>query len=126
MAVSKKPQKTRFQYIDLFAGCGGLALGLHNAGWRGIFAVEKDKFAFTTLNHNLIKTHRHYKWPDWLPTHNHEIDFVLENHVPNLRELQGRIDLVAGGPPCQGFSMDGRRSATDKRNKLVHSYVEFI
>jgi len=41
-------------YIDLFSGCGGLALGLHNAGWKGLFAVEKSKDAFSTLQHNLL------------------------------------------------------------------------
>ena len=42
-------------YIDLFAGCGGLSLGLHNSGWKGIFAIEKSPDAFETLEHNLIK-----------------------------------------------------------------------
>ncbi|WP_236545442.1 DNA cytosine methyltransferase [Tenacibaculum maritimum] len=41
-------------YIDLFSGCGGLSLGLHNAGWKGIFAIEKSEDAFKTLEHNLI------------------------------------------------------------------------
>ncbi len=41
-------------FLDLFAGCGGLSLGLMLAGWRGLFAVEKDKLAFETLRHNLI------------------------------------------------------------------------
>ncbi|MCJ7770155.1 DNA cytosine methyltransferase, partial [Candidatus Bathyarchaeota archaeon] len=41
-------------YIDLFAGCGGISLGLHNEGWRGVFAIEKSKMAFKTLKHNLI------------------------------------------------------------------------
>ena len=36
-------------YIDLFAGCGGLSLGLHNSGWKGLFAVEKSPHAFETL-----------------------------------------------------------------------------
>ena len=38
-------------YIDLFAGCGGLSLGLHNAGWQGVFAIEKSPDAFKTLQH---------------------------------------------------------------------------
>ena len=41
-------------FIDLFAGCGGLSLGLINAGWKGIFAVEKNPDAFNTLQKNLI------------------------------------------------------------------------
>lgn len=46
--------KTNNLYIDLFAGCGGLSLGLHNAGWNGLFAIEKNPDAFKTLEHNLI------------------------------------------------------------------------
>ncbi len=44
-----------FLFVDLFAGCGGLSLGLLNAGWKGYFAVEKSPDAFSTLKHNLIK-----------------------------------------------------------------------
>lgn len=40
--------------IDIFSGCGGLSLGLHNAGWNGLFAIEKSPQAFATLKHNLI------------------------------------------------------------------------
>ena len=46
-----KPRK----YIDLFAGCGGLSLGLHLSGWKGVFAIEKSPFAFETLKYNLIE-----------------------------------------------------------------------
>jgi DNA (cytosine-5)-methyltransferase 1 len=44
----------KLNYIDLFAGCGGLSLGLHNAGWKGLFAIEKSLDAFKTLEYNLI------------------------------------------------------------------------
>ncbi|RZK26143.1 MAG: DNA cytosine methyltransferase, partial [Flavobacterium sp.] len=57
-------------YIDLFAGCGGLSLGLHNAGWKGIFAIEKSPDAFNTLQYNLIDKKQHFEWPDWLPSTN--------------------------------------------------------
>ena len=58
-------------YIDLFAGCGGLSLGLHYGGWHGLFAVERDPMAFSTLQKNLIEAaspYEHFKnWPKWLP-----------------------------------------------------------
>ena len=41
-------------YIDIFAGCGGLSVGLYNAGLHGLFAIEKNKDAFSTLKYNLI------------------------------------------------------------------------
>ena len=113
-------------YIDLFSGCGGLALGLHNAGWKGLFAVEKSKDAFSTLEHNLINKNSNFTWPEWLPKKNHDINNIIEEYQENLKSLRGKISLVAGGPPCQGFSMAGRRKEEDDRNKLIDSYIKFI
>jgi DNA (cytosine-5)-methyltransferase 1 len=119
--MNKKPT-----YIDLFAGCGGLSLGLHNAGWKGLFAVEKNKDAFSTLQHNLIAQKNHFAWPNWLPQTNHEIDNLLEVYDGNLKQLRNNVDLVVGGPPCQGFSTAGRRQENDVRNGLIRSYLRFI
>lgn len=113
-------------YIDLFAGCGGLSLGLHNAGWKGLFAIEKSKDAFLTLEHNLINCSDHFSWPSWLPKTNHDIKTVLKLYKSQLELLQGKVDLVTGGPPCQGFSTAGRRNESDARNGLVNSYLKFI
>ena len=113
-------------YIDLFAGCGGLSLGLHNAGWNGLFAIEKSEDAFKTLKHNLIQKRKHFNWPEWLEQKNHDINEVIEKSSENLISLRGSIDLVAGGPPCQGFSMAGRRIEKDSRNSLIKSYIRFI
>ncbi len=114
------------KYIDLFSGCGGLALGLHNAGWKGLFAVEKSKDAFLTLQHNLINKKSNFDWPNWLPKQNHDINNIIEKYQENLKSLRGKISLVAGGPPCQGFSMAGRRKEKDERNELIDSYIKFI
>jgi DNA (cytosine-5)-methyltransferase 1 len=54
-------QEKKLTYIDLFAGCGGLSLGLHRAGWNGLFAVEKSPFAFATLKHNLFDKLKHFQ-----------------------------------------------------------------
>lgn len=113
-------------YIDLFAGCGGLSLGLHQSGWKGLFAIEKSPDAFKTLKHNLIDKRNHFDWPEWLPETNLEIDSVLKTYRSQLDELKNKVDLVAGGPPCQGFSMAGRRNENDTRNNLVKSYIKFI
>ena len=114
------------KYIDLFAGSGGLSLGLYNAGLRGIFAVERNKDAFSTLKYNLIERRNHFLWPNWLEMKNWDINELLEVHSKELAALNGSVDLVVGGPPCQGFSMAGKRKNDDIRNQLMHSYIEFI
>lgn len=116
----------KFNYIDLFAGCGGLSLGLHNAGWKGLFAIEKSTDAFKTLEHNLINNKNHFDWPEWFPKESIEIDTAIKLYKNNFIKLRNQVDLVAGGPPCQGFSMAGRRNENDQRNSLIKSYIKFI
>ena len=114
-------------YIDLFAGCGGLSLGLYNSGkWKAQFAIEKSPDAFNTLEHNLINKKNHFEWPSWLPKSAHDINAVITNYEKELKSLRGNIDMVVGGPPCQGFSTAGRRIENDNRNKLIESYIYFI
>lgn len=116
----------KFRVIDLFAGCGGLSLGLYLAGWSGVFAIEKNPCAYATLCHNLIENKNHFNWPDWLPQQPLDILEVNKLYAEQLKSLRGTIDLVAGGPPCQGFSMAGRRVKDDIRNQLVFAYINFI
>ena len=116
----------RLSYIDLFSGCGGLSLGLHNSNWKGIFAIEKNSDAFKTLEYNLINKKKHFEWPSWLPKTSHDINDVLNNYREELKQLKGSVNLIAGGPPCQGFSMAGRRNETDERNNLINSYIDFV
>lgn len=116
----------QLSYIDIFAGCGGISLGLHNSGWRGLFAIEKDKMAFETLKYNLIDKRKHFDWPEWLPQKEYDLLKFMEKYKKNLRALRGKVDLVVGGPPCQGFSMAGRRKEGDKRNNLFEAYIHFI
>ncbi|MFB9136364.1 DNA cytosine methyltransferase [Vibrio olivae] len=114
-------------YIDLFSGCGGLSLGLGNAGWKGLFAVEKDPMAFSTFKHNLIDgKYAHFDWPQWLPREATTIQNLLEKYPEQLAALEGNVDLIAGGPPCQGFSLAGRRNAKDPRNKLSDEYIKMV
>lgn len=117
----------RPKFIDLFAGCGGLSLGLMAAGWQGLFAVEKSPMAFETLKFNLIG-HRDiysFAWPDWLPSKALEIQFLLTNYRDQLMGLED-LDLLAGGPPCQGYSLAGERKVDDERNYLFEHYLSFV
>lgn len=113
-------------YIDLFAGCGGLSLGLQNAGWQGLFAVEKNQDAFATLNHNLMIKGNHFMWPKWLPITNWDINELIDGYGRELADLRGQVSLVVGGPPCQGFSMAGKRTGKDARNRLYNAYIKFV
>lgn len=127
MSRSAIPQTS----IDLFAGCGGLSLGLHQAGWEGLFAIEKDPMAFETLRQNMLGESAPYagfgQWPDWLEQGPCEINDLLAGSArARLSDLKGRVGLVAGGPPCQGFSAGGRRNGLDDRNQLVHRMLQIV
>jgi DNA (cytosine-5)-methyltransferase 1 len=113
-------------FIDLFAGCGGLSLGLLSAGWQGVFAVEKNPDAFKTYSANLIDGPYRFTWPSWLPRQALTTADVLDHYELQLAQLRGKIDLLAGGPPCQGFSLAGRRVHTDPRNRLTEDYLAIV
>lgn len=98
------------------------------AGWKGLFAIEKDQLAFETLKHNLIdgKGKFRYDWPEWVPRRPKTIGRFINSHYKELRRVRGKIDLIAGGPPCQGFSLAGRRKKDDPRNALFRHYVNVV
>ena len=115
-------------FIDLFAGAGSLSLGLMSSGWRGIFAVEKNAMAFETLSHNLIDgTHGFtYEWPEWFPKKPCTVGRAAGTYRHKLLELRGTITMIVGGPPCQGFSLAGRRDKKDSRNSLFKAYMRIV
>ena len=123
--MTRRPQPPTF--VDLCAGCGGLSLGLFNAGWRGLFAVEKNSDAFETLKHNLLgDSATKFSWPDWLPREELSLEDLTDKHAHQLKAMRGQVDLLAGGPPCQGFSSIGRRQAHDPRNQLFRQYLKVV
>lgn len=103
-------------------------MGLILSGWRGLFAVERDENAFKTLKHNLIDGPHgvNYHWPNWLPKKHITIGAFINRYRDELLELRGQVDLVVGGPPCQGFSMAGRRKKNDPRNVMFRHYVKIV
>jgi DNA (cytosine-5)-methyltransferase 1 len=125
-SVAKPELRVTPTFIDLFAGCGGLSLGLLSAGWEGVFAVEKNPDAFKTYSTNLVDGPYRFNWPDWLPRQALTTADVLDHYELELTQLQGKIDLLAGGPPCQGFSLAGRRVHTDPRNRLTEDYLAIV
>ena len=122
--------------VDLFAGAGGLTLGLKAAGFRAVSAVEMSAMAAETYYRNFISRDP-VSWQDHLArgagdqlraglgvcsTHD------ALSHADTLRQLIGEdsLDLLAGGPPCQGFSLAGLRKPEDQRNKLPFEFLEFV
>lgn len=118
-----------YTFADLFAGCGGLSLGLSLAGLNGKFAIERDEMAFQTFSANFIDKPGPvgaFDWPEWLEKKAWDIEQLLALHKADLEGLRGTIDILAGGPPCQGFSFAGRRVENDPRNLLFKKYVEVV
>jgi DNA (cytosine-5)-methyltransferase 1 len=107
--------------IDLFSGCGGLTLGLEQAGFRVIGAVECDSLAAETYaaNHKNINL-----WQRDIR------NLGVTEMMRRLGLKRGQLDLLAGCPPCQGFStittLNGRVTRRDKRNDLVLEFVRFV
>ena len=123
--------------IDLFAGCGGLSLGLKWSDWDIICAVERSPMAAETYFANFIasstKTDSEYAAHLGKTVQNQLRAGLLVQDVRNFNDsfetvhemLDGRdLALLTGGPPCQGFSFAGRRSPSDPRNDLIWSFLD--
>lgn len=117
-------------FVDLFSGCGGLSLGLTQAGMLGRFAIERDAMAFETFSANFLfggcPAGTLFAWPEWLEQRAWDIEELLKQHNDDLKSLRGNVHVLAGGPPCQGFSFAGRRVEGDPRNLLFQRYVEVV
>src|SRR4051794_12432359 len=93
--------------VELFAGCGGLALGMARAGFRHDVVIERDVDSVRTLTENKNRKVEHVR--DWSisPGDARELDF----------EKFAGADLISGGPPCQPFSIGGKHlGPRDPRN----------
>ncbi len=94
--------------VELFAGAGGLALGLSKAGFKPELVVERDRHCCDTLRINRTPTSPGRDWPD---------PFEGDVRAVDYRPFEDRIDLVSGGPPCQPFSIGGEhRGFNDSRD----------
>jgi len=93
---------------DLFAGCGGLSCGFEMLGKRAIWAIERN-----------AKYARTYKA-------NHPHAFIITRDIKKLDPKDfKKVDILVGGPPCQGFSLSGLRFKNDPRNKLYKEFLRF-
>lgn len=105
-----------YKFADLFCGGGGMSLGLIKAGLEDTVAVD-----FWDAAKNNYTTYEPLSKSEFLQKNLFKKD-EIEDVIAKLREK--KIDLLAGGPPCQGFSTLGKRDNEDCRNKLVDAYLE--
>lgn len=108
----------KYKYIDLFAGAGGMSLGFDNAKFENVLAVEYEKSFAETYSFNF-------------PEHNIKVADIKSISNEEIKKIVGnnKIDVIIGGPPCQGFSIAGkigRNFIDDERNQLFKEFVRFV
>ena len=107
--------KKQYKVLDLFCGCGGLSSGFSNAGYEVLLGIDHWNDALTTFSHNHPGTH----------TLQADLQALAPEDVSQQFNISD-IDVIVGGPPCQGFSIAGKRIIDDARNKLYKSFVRFV
>ncbi len=105
----------KYTVIDLFCGCGGLSYGFSQADYDIVLGVDSWKDAISTFNHN----------------HENPVGIVADlfKETPKTISKKTKVlkaDVIIGGPPCQGFSIAGKRILDDERNHLYKSFVSFV
>ncbi len=105
-----------YNAIDLFCGCGGLSYGFERAGFNILLGIDNDSKALETfeLNHKNAKSICG--------------DITQITYEKDIKPFigDGTIDVIIGGPPCQGMSLSGPRRFDDPRNKLYLSYIRLV
>lgn len=107
----------RFNFISLFAGCGGSSLGYYWTGGKELLAVEWDDNAVETFKLNF----------PGIPVYHGDIKNLSVDECLKRAGIQpGELDILDGSPPCQGFSTAGKRQMSDSRNQLFREYVRLL
>lgn len=110
--------KNEINYIDLFSGAGGMSLGFDQAGFNNVFSIDIEPRFCETYKTNFPKHNLIQK--DISILSNEEIKLLIGNRI---------IDVIIGGPPCQGFSMAGnigRKFIDDSRNQLFREFARIV
>lgn len=103
--------------IDLFCGAGGLSYGFHQAGFNILAGIDNWEDSLVTYSNNFPETEAINTDIEYLTQK--DIDFILKKY-------KNTIDVIIGGPPCQGFSISGKRNVNDPRNKLYKAFVSQV
>lgn len=109
-----------YNCIDMFCGAGGLCLGLIKAGFNVLYSFDIDPKAIATMHAN----------PTYFKSHKVEVRDIYDvdplDLLSSVNLKSGDLDLLAGGPPCQGFSVQRRGADVDERNKLIDEYISKV
>ena len=106
---------TKYKFIDLFSGAGGMSTGFEMAGFEPLIAIDNWQDSLDTYLYNHPESQT-------LCADLSSIDIQKIAKQYNLKN----VDVIIGGPPCQGFSIAGKRIVDDIRNKLYKSFVSFV
>ncbi|MBD3794916.1 MAG: DNA (cytosine-5-)-methyltransferase [Epsilonproteobacteria bacterium] len=110
-------EKTKYSVVELFAGAGGLALGLEKAGFDTKLTLENNKWACETLRNNR---------PHWNVLEA-DVTKIANEGIRKYLNFDGEIDLLSGGYPCQAFSYAEKKlGLEDTRGTLFYSYAEIL
>ncbi|MDD7456619.1 MAG: DNA cytosine methyltransferase [Bacteroidales bacterium] len=107
--------RNKYTFIDLFSGAGGLSAGFEMAGFKSVLAIDNWQDSLDTYSNNIHGS----------------VTLCEDLSKLNIKETASKlgllkVDLIIGGPPCQGFSVAGKRIIDDLRNKLYKSFVSFV
>ncbi|MBL1256041.1 DNA (cytosine-5-)-methyltransferase [Methylocystis sp. Sn-Cys] len=114
--LETKPKRYSHRAISLFSGCGGFTLGFASAGFeiRGFLEKEKDLQVIYQKN-----------FPEAVKIGG-DIAAVPTSDIEDIKRSTGEVEVIIGGPPCQGFSLAGKRDVNDPRNALFRHYLRFV
>lgn len=125
-SITSRIKKTsKFSFVDLFCGAGGFTIGMSSAGWIPLVGVD--------INPNVRASHK-INFPQVPYIDGDLSDPLISARVANLADVP-EVGLVVGGPPCQGFSVFGKRRFvntkgydphSDPRNRLVYAYLDIV
>lgn len=117
----RKKDLTKYNFIDLFSGAGGLSCGMVMAGFNPIASVEIMPEAVETYKYNFIEKKKFKETVETRDIRSKEVKEKLYEAVQNVK-----VDIIVGGFPCQGFSMAGYRVVDDPRNSLYKEMKEIV
>lgn len=120
---------SKYKFIDVFAGCGGLSEGFYKQGYRALLHIEINKAACETLRNRM----KYYNYSD-AEIENSVLcaDITSKGIIDEIKKrVSESVDIIIGGPPCQAFSSEGRAQSSDSmssdpRNYLFKNYLRIL